>query len=458
MKESARRYRAWISLGAAAILGVIAVVLVPPAITYDGPSHFFRAVQVSEGHLRADRYSDVQVGGTLPARFVEFVNPLWQSYWVGHDFGTRDGWSKRAHLAEGFDRRERVEFTNTAVYSPLNYLLPAIGMRLAGWFSRSPLWASRFACLFNLGGFLAITGLAVSLMPRFKEGVLLVATCPLVVIQAASTSTDGINVALPLLMLALVWNLRDGGTLLSRKKAYAALVVGLGVALLKPTSIVCLGCALLIPSVCLGGERRKWACLAGYYLAALGLWFFWNGAYTDIDIARWFYPGRPALSVQRHWFFEDPLRVLRAYVYWIRYDGPIQWPHLYAGVGGWIPSSLQAAFAWPSIGFLAGLLCCSYWERKADRVWSLSVTFLGVGLVSFTALTLFLSFGQPSDVSISGLADRYLIVPVVCFAMAWSEVFHGRFERARSVVFWATLLLNASCTAAILAPIGTRVW
>ena len=52
---------------------------------------------------------------------------------------------------------------------------------------------------------------------------------------------------------------------------------------------------------------------------------------------------------------------------------------------------------------------------------------------------------------------RYLFVPVLGFGMAWAEMFHGGYPRARSLLFWAALAANATGLAAIVVPVALFV-
>src|ERR1700691_1889929 len=137
------------------LFGIPAVVLVPPVVTYDGPNHYLRALQVSEGHMRAERYSERAVGGTLPSNHTDFLNSLLRSYYWSPNasFMDRRQWESLSSQEEHVPGARRVEFTNTAIYSPVNYAFQALGMRLADALSPSPLLANWMGCLFNLAGY-----------------------------------------------------------------------------------------------------------------------------------------------------------------------------------------------------------------------------------------------------------------------------------------------------------------
>jgi uncharacterized membrane protein len=452
------KLRSFAALGVAALWGFVAVIFVPPIITFDGPSHYFRALQVSEGQVRATVFSDSAVGGTLPGNHVEFVNTLWSAYWGQHDFGSLRRWSEQSRHSIANSSLSRVEFTNTAIYSPVNYAFQALGLRISSMATPSPLVASRMGCLFNLAGYLSLVAGAVGLLPRFKEGALLLATTPLFVIQSASMSADAINFALPLLLLAWIWRLRVLGSKSPWRDITFIFAIGLAIALLKPTSIAIVACVILIPRTCFGGSLIKAVALGLYFLAAVGLWYGWNRANLTIDVARWFDHARPSMALQKAWFLKNPLRFVPVFFHWMRYGMVKEWPMLYANVGGWVPTKLRDSYPWISGVFLVGLIGCPSWEGNADRVWAAGMVLAASGVLLLISVTLFLAYGLAYDPTVPELAGRYLIVPVWCLGAAWGEVSHRQFSHLRSSLFWLALVCNWVGLTAILISIGSRVW
>ena len=451
------RSESLLAILAIGVFGLAAVVFVPPAITYDGPSHYFRALQVSRGEWRAERYSSRAVGGELPSAHVDFVDTLWSSYWVGHDFGSPSRWAALSRKTAVETGTRRVEFTNTAVYSPANYALQALGMRLMSWVTPSPLAAHRAACVTNLAGYLALIVTALELMPRYQRGLLLVATNPLIVIQAASVSTDAINAALPLLLLAWAWRLRDGAPGTRPVELGGLFLAGLLVALLKPTSLAALTCLVLLPVGCFGTRRRWFAGLGVFFLCALAAWYLWNKANLDVDVAGWFEPSHPPASEQKAWFLAHPLRFVDPFLYFLSHDLAPQWPHLYGDVGGWIPAGVQAFLGKLSLLFLAGLCGCGHWKRHADWAWAVGNVAQAFAIIAFTALTLWLAFGVPHLDRIPAFMGRYLFVAAAGLGIAVAEAFHGGLGSVRGALFWAALAGNCAGLTAILVSIASRV-
>lgn len=465
------RLESRLALGVFALFGLAAAVGVPPAVTYDGPSHYFRALQVSEGTWRAEQYSDRAVGGSLPAAHVAFVNSLWGSYWQRGDFGTLSSWGALSRKAAGTAGRSRAEFTNAAIYSPLNYAFQAAGMRLASALGGSPLAVSRLGCLLDLVGYALLVVAAVEVAPRYQRGIVLLATSPLIVIQAASLSPDAVNFALPLLLLSWCWRIRAGS---GGPRAQLAWPLGLGLAvvLLKPNAAAALLCLGLLPAGRFGSRLSKAAWLSAYTLVAAALWYAWNGPILNVDVARWFEPDLPAVALQKAWFLGDPLRFLAPFGYMLEHDLAKQLPRLYCDVGGWIPAPLLHRLEAVSALLFIGLLGCGQWEGKTDWAWAVGSLLQALALLALLSLGLWIGLGVPPtlpeagpggrlellSLTIPGLVGRYLFLTVIWAAVSFAEVFHGGFRRARAALFWACLLANCAGLAAILASIGSRVF
>jgi uncharacterized membrane protein len=446
-----------LALGIGVIFGVAAVLIVPPASVYDAPSHYFRALQISEGTLRPERYSERAVGGSLLRSHIEFVNTLWGQYWAQQSFGSPSQWAALSRRSAADTDRARVEFTNTSIFSPANYAFQSLGIRLSTAFTDSPLWAHRMACLFNLGGYLLVVGAAIWRLPRNRRLFLLAATSPLNLWQAASVSADAINFALPLLFIAWILHLRSDGPSESLRGVAVVMGIGLLLALLKPNAIVLLASLLLIPGRCFGRGLLKYWVLPLYFLCAAGLWMAWNHPNMTVDIARWYRPELPDLSVQKQYFLSHPLDFVSAFYRVVIHGLPSQLAPAYATVGAVIPDSVYRGLAYFALVFAVGLLACPNWEGGSDWAWSAGMLAQSLAIVAATALALWLAIGSPGDTMIPGYGGRYLPIPILCASLAWAEASHHGWPRARNGLFWMALGANCAALSVMLCSIGSRV-
>ncbi|HEY5229107.1 MAG TPA: DUF2142 domain-containing protein, partial [Opitutaceae bacterium] len=294
---------------------------------------------------------------------------------------------------------------------------------------------------------------------RFQRGILLLASSPLIVVQAASLSADAINFALPLAFIAIAWRLREGEADHPRPEFAVLLGLGILVALLKPVLIAVLPCLVLVPAARLGFSSRFKAAALGLYFLVLGCcWLAWNSPYFGTDIARWFDPSRASMAVHKQWFLENPLRFAKPFLSMLRHDLVAQWPHLYGDPGDWVSRASYPVNAALSLVFLAGFMGCGSWEKGTDRTWASGLFAAAFALMFLTALAIWMAFGAVRMDFVPGMVGRYLLVPALACGIAWAEWFHHGFGKLRKSLFWAALAANAVGLAAIIIPVASRTW
>src|ERR1700730_5260538 len=148
---------AWLSLALVCFLlglvGVISmIVLTPPFQVPDEQEHFHRAYQLNELQLRGIE-RDGRAGGVLPSSVIELSEAF---------LGSRAIHTERPITAQPLrqtwlaldrpldpDRREFVDFTSTAFYSPMAYLPQAIAIIGGRWAGAGPLALPYLARLAN---------------------------------------------------------------------------------------------------------------------------------------------------------------------------------------------------------------------------------------------------------------------------------------------------------------------
>jgi uncharacterized membrane protein len=257
-----------------AAFGLVLVVAIPPFATPDEATHFFRAYQISEGHVFADQTDDgTGAGGRLPSS-------------VGHDVHQVD----RPGPAPSFSTIWRVlrlptggrrifhDFRNTALYPPLTYAPQAVAIligRAAGLSNLALMYAARLA---NLAVFLALLFVAMRRFPRSPWFPAAVAVLPATMFLASSVSPDGVMVALCALLVAETFR---------GDKPVRLLGVALWLGLAKPPYfLLALGCLALW----LWRRRRGWLLPTATALAVVPA-VAWSRWATHI-----FVPYRPIIS------------------------------------------------------------------------------------------------------------------------------------------------------------------
>ncbi len=437
--------------------GFLAVAVIPPVVTFDGPGHFFRAVGISQGHFRAIRYSERNLGGPIPGRYSRFVHTLWSSYWPGHHWLKLSDWSAITRVKYG-DTNPRVEgWTNTAVYSPANYLPQSLGMALSGAVSRSPLWAHRAGCALNLLVFLGLIAWALETIPRGRATLLLFAVSPFVLIQAATVNIDGINFAVPVCLFAHVWRMRNDRPSGNGRLLIGVTCLALWLCLLKPPNIVCLGFLFFVPASYFKGALRKAVWLAATIALGAVLWNFWNAPYLDVNVNGWFDPTHPPVREQKAWLVQHPTDFFDSFKIFLVQSFPHQWKNFYGDLGGWAPDwALHLLYDF-CYWFLAVLLLLPVRGKSRDRTWAAVTLLHAAGLLFVMALALWIVSGVKYTGVIPFLGGRYLFLIFFLCLLAWNELVGFRFLRAERILLAIGLTLNVVGMGSVLIPTALTV-
>lgn len=432
--------------------GFLAIVFVPPIITFDGPSHFFRAVEISRGSFRAVRYSERRLGGPIPGRYSRFVHTVRSSYWPGHQLLTLSEWSAITRIKPGDNKNKIEEWTNTAIYSPANYLPQSLGMAVSRVVSRSPLWAHRAACTLNLVLFLALITWALEAIPRARTTLLVFALSPFVFIQAASVNIDGINFAVPVCLFALVGKMRSDPRADTKLALVEVTSLALWIALLKPPNIVCLGFLCFVPVGCFRSPYRKAGWLAATLVTAAALCMLWNGQYADVNVTGWLNLSHPPIRNQRAWLVQHPGDFLLSFKAFFHLAFPIEWEAFFGGVGRWIPDWASAWLNHLSYWFLPVLLLLPVQGRLRDRAWG-AITFAHAAALLFVmSLVLWIAAGIKYTGYIPFLGGRYLFLVFLLSFVAWSEMIGLRSRILGRVLLVVGLTLDVVGLGLILIP------
>jgi len=294
------------------------------------------------------------------------------------------------------------------------------------------------------------------IMPHFRASYLLIATSPLILIQAATENIDGINFAIPMLIFALIWNLRRN----PRNDAHRALLViqwlAFFVALLKPNDVVCLGLLCFVPSACFGSNLRKLQWIGATITLSTLIWIAWNSRYFNVNIAGWFDPKHPPIEQQKMWLTNHPMDFIRALYSFVRNDFIFQWGQFYGGVGGWISLRLLA-FLWGlSRVFFFLLLLMPLSEGVVDRRWAAVSVAQAIVLMLAISITLWIAYGVGDVGHIPYFGGRYLFLVYTFLLVSWSNVISARVPNARNWLLSLGLATNAAGIGAIILSTAIR--
>ncbi len=182
------------------------IVLTPPFQVTDEPQHFYRAYQISELHLIPESTGKI-AGGTLPSSLIDLSTLFLETREI-HVFRgiVRRPW---AFLEQGFaiplaaERREFIDFSGAAFYSPLPYMPQAGAIAIGRAIGLDPLQLVYLGRLFNAVTALLLLAMAVHRTPYFKAGFLAAGLLPMSLYLYASLSPDALVIGTAFLFTAL---------------------------------------------------------------------------------------------------------------------------------------------------------------------------------------------------------------------------------------------------------------
>ena len=252
--------------------GLLFAFLTPPFQVPDEQTHLFRAYQIAEGGLIAQRVNG-KSGGMLPRSLGRADSAFWQVR-LRPD-RKLDPTSIFDALGHPLDpqRRQFIDFNNTAVFSPIPYLPQALAIALVIPFELSPIIMMYLGRVASVVAIVVLIFLAIRLIPTFKYVTLSVALMPMFIFQMASLSADGITNALSLLFVALVLRSTIDFNTIYKWILVCAATIGL----CKPAYTVLTLLVFVVPLVQTERSALRWlqaALVPAISFIASGAWAF----------------------------------------------------------------------------------------------------------------------------------------------------------------------------------------
>ncbi|WP_017721847.1 DUF2142 domain-containing protein [Kamptonema formosum] len=195
--------------------GLIFLFLTPPFQVPDEQAHFYRAYQISEGHIVAQKRagecagytnnftSEMCVGGLLPTSLLTTVRsnkPI--RFHPQNKQNPQDIFNLLKLPLEPQDRTF-LKFPGSALYSHVPYLPQALAIAVGRLAHASPLALMYAGRLFNLMAWLGLEYLAIRIAPAGKWLLFLICLTPMSLFQAASLSADAVTNGLAHLLIAV---------------------------------------------------------------------------------------------------------------------------------------------------------------------------------------------------------------------------------------------------------------
>ncbi|MBE5949651.1 MAG: DUF2142 domain-containing protein [Lachnospiraceae bacterium] len=260
-----------------AILGIMYFFAYPINSVPDEDHHFYRAYEISEGHMLSDIKSGI--GGRELPKGLE----LWLDT---HTVTLQESWSTLDIKLS--DERTWYVFWNTSLYAPVSYVPQSLGIFVARIFTDSVAIMFLMGRLFNLVAVGLITYFAIKYIPVGKKMIIMITLLPMNMQEAISLAPDAMVTALTMAFIAFVLYLRyTQESVMSKKQLVLLYIMAIAISLYKIVYIPFCILPFLIPIERFGGKKQfiSHAVCMGILVVVAGLgWLAFAGRYLlDIE-------------------------------------------------------------------------------------------------------------------------------------------------------------------------------
>ena len=431
----------WAFLVLALAAGLFMVFVTPPFQSPDEDVHFFRAFQLSEGKVIAQREGQM-VGGSLPISLKIATAPFERMQFQPLEKASSKDLTTLRQQPLALQSRAFFEFKQTALYTPVAYLPAVVGIWIGRLCSLAPvelLYASRLAALLCWA---TIVFVAIRSIPVLKWVMMLVGLLPMGVFTASTLSADVMTNALAMLFAAVILrsSLAADGPL-RWKDGLTIILLCVLVAATKQVYFPIVAMTLMIPKTRFAGLRTKLLFCAGAVGVAVVTNLAWAWLVRGvITTEAWADPQKQTQFILAHpWEY---VRVLgnTLEVWWRKY---YEW---YIGVLGWLDCWLPA-WVYPSYAVM--ILAVPLLDRGQGRTITIKERLLLAGVVVVTLLliatSLYITYTIPMDATIRGVQGRYFI-PLTIPALM---LLYNR--KVKVPERWLGYTVMAFCTVVIVA-------
>lgn len=399
--------RAFVVLGI--FFGLLLVIATPPFQVPDEASHYYRAYQLTELKIKAEKRSQLELGGFLPEA-VTMMPPRADKYFQeSQHVITFAGIRKMLALHIDSEKRLFMPFGNTTVYTPVSYLPQVAGMLLGRLFDVSALQLMYLGRICNLLAWVVLVASAIRIVPAARWLMLCLALLPMGLYEAASLAADAVTNGLAFLLIAMTLRFRfiDRPLFFSEKFVYFFLTVLLMLSKFAYLPMVLLTC--LIQSEKFGGIRQYALFVVLLAMTSFAAVLTWLWYISDIHVA--FSPDNCAdPAVQLQFILQRPFQYCQVIINTILQDGMDFFVRQFIGVLSQLTLKLPG-WVYCSSFLVLGFLAVHTEQEKCLFTWKnrlLLVTVLMATIVLIFTM-IYMNFNAPESRTIIGLQGRYLV-------------------------------------------------
>jgi uncharacterized membrane protein len=265
------------------IFGVLVILITPPFQVPDEHSHFFRALEISQGDFIPAVKGNV-AGGFIPVNAIATGGEL--AGYLAFRPQNKQSFEKLAYFLKLPPEPDKKQFAQSAVYPPISYLPQLVGIGIGKVFNLSWLKTMYLGRVTSLLVWLLCLYLTIKVIPTSKWLVVTLALSPMTIFQAASLSADSLTIALSFLFIAIFLKLTlEEDTKLTLLVTALLVIIAILIALCKQAYIILIFLFFLIPIKRLG-------------LKKYGLFFSLIFLFTVSSLILWYHLAREVYAIE----------------------------------------------------------------------------------------------------------------------------------------------------------------
>ena len=400
-----------------AVFGLLFLFVTPPFQAPDEYAHFYRAFQVSEGGLLAQRHDGLP-GAWLPASVLTTADRAAPGIAFHPEKKERlEDLLALIEMPLAPERRSFMGLPSTGRYVPLLYLPQAVAIGVGRLLGLAPILLTYAGRAGNLAAWLCLGYLALTVAPIIEWPMLLLLLTPMSLFEAASLSADAMTNAVSFLLTAYCLRIAVGETdaISNREWAWLTLLCVM-MALSKQVYLPLAALVLWIPARKFGGRRRQIVCLAVTGAATTLAWGAWTLFVASLHVELLPYTSVPD---QLAFVLHHPGQFLRILLNTLS-NQPSNQLRSFVGVLGWLDTPLPNRFI-KSYYFMLALTALA--TGRAEVRVSAGQRLLAAALAAACVLALlvasYVSWTRVGEPIIEGIQGRYFIPlsPLACVVL-----------------------------------------
>ena len=261
----------------ALIYGLSFLMINPPFQAIDEKTHFFRASDISEGHMMPQKVGSESLV-TITESMAAVTSKFDLSNYPNNKLRLTDIISGLGvPLNENSKSSSNIAIFAIVAYPPVPYLASAFGMDLAKLFNLPVLFLLYIGRLMNLIVWLLLIYMAIKITPIHKWVFLLLSLMPMTIFQGASLSADSFTIAISFLVIAifLKFALDDNKKFITKKDIFVLFALVLMLTLSKPFYFLLIFLFLIIPSYKFGNRKKMFLTFSLIFLSIAMIEAIW---------------------------------------------------------------------------------------------------------------------------------------------------------------------------------------